>query len=48
MLNGLSIYALNTALQCGQLLTVAPIIACSPVFTIAFVYLVSKRETISW
>lgn len=48
MLNGLSIYSLNTALQGGQLLTVAPIVACSPIFTIALGYLVFKRETITW
>ena len=48
ILNGLSIYSLNSALQGGELLTIAPIVACSPIFTIALGYLVFKRETISW
>lgn len=48
ILNGLSIYSLNSALQIGKLLTVAPIVACSPIFTIALSYLVFKRETLTW
>ncbi len=48
VINALSIYSLNTALQGGQLLTVAPIVACSPIFTIALGYFVFKRETITW
>lgn len=48
MINGASIYSLNSALKGGQLLTVAPIVACSPIFTIALGYLVFKRETITW
>lgn len=48
ILNGLSIYSLNTALQQGKLLTVAPIVACSPIFTIALGLWVFKRETITW
>jgi len=48
ILNGLSIYSLNTALQHGKLLTVAPIVACSPIFTIALGFWVFKRETITW
>ncbi len=47
MINGLSIYLMNTALQHGQLLTVAPIVACSPVFTMLFSVLIFKRETIT-
>ena len=48
MINGLSIYLLNTALQDGELLTIAPIVACSPVFSIALGFFVFKRETITW
>lgn len=46
-LNGISVYSINTALKFGQLLTVAPIVACSPVFTILMSLLIFKRETIS-
>jgi drug/metabolite transporter, DME family len=48
VLNGISIYSLNSALKFGQLLSVAPIVSCSPVFTIIMGYLVFKRETITW
>ena len=48
IINGISIYSLNTALKFGQLLTVAPIVACSPVFTMLMGLLVFKRETITW
>ena len=47
MINGISIYSLNTALKLGQLLTVAPIVACSPVFTMLMGLLIFKRETIT-
>ena len=48
LLNGISIYSLNTALNIGNLLTVAPIVACSPVFTILLGLFVFKKETITW
>ena len=48
ILNGVSIYSLNTALKIGNLLTVAPIVACSPVFTILMGLLIFKREKITW
>jgi drug/metabolite transporter, DME family len=48
LLNGISIFSLNTALKSGKLLTVAPIVACSPVFTILMSLLIFKRETITW
>ncbi len=48
VLNGISIYSLNTALNFGQLLSVVPIVSCSPVFTIFLGYLVFKRELITW
>jgi len=47
IINGISIYSLNTALKFGQLLTVAPIVACSPVFTMLMGLLLFKRETIT-
>lgn len=48
LLNGLSLYSLNTALKLGQVVTVVPIVACSPVFTIAMSLLIFKKETITW
>jgi DME family drug/metabolite transporter len=48
VINGISIYSLNTALKFGQLLTVAPIVACSPVFTMLMGWLIFKHETITW
>jgi len=48
LINGVSIYSLNTALKFGQLLTVAPIVACSPLFTIIIGWLFFKREIITW
>ncbi len=47
LLNGVSVYSLNTALGLGSLLTVAPIVACSPVFTILLGHFVFKKETIT-
>ncbi len=47
-LNGVSVYSLNLALKSGQLLTVAPIVACSPMFTMLLSLLVFKRETVTW
>lgn len=47
-LNGLSIYCLNSALAIGKLLTVAPIVSCSPVFAMALGYFVFRKETITW
>ena len=48
MINGISIYSLNTAMKLGQLLTIAPIVACSPVFTMLMSLLIFKREIITW
>ena len=48
LINGLSIYSLNSALQMGELLTVAPVVACSPMFAMALGFFVFKRETITW
>jgi len=48
VLNAISVFSLTTALKFGQLLSVAPIVSCSPVFTIVMGYLIFKRETITW
>ena len=48
IINGLSIYSLNTALQGGQLLSVAPIVACSQMFVMGLGFFIFKRETITW
>ena len=48
IINGISLYSLNYALKIGQLLTVSPIVACSPVFTMFLGLLVFKKELISW
>ena len=48
IINGISVYSLNTALKFGQLLTVAPIVACSPLFTIIIGWVFLKREIITW
>ncbi len=47
LLNGVAIYSLNSALAMGTLLTVAPIVACSPVFTILLGHFMFKKETIT-
>jgi len=46
-LNGVSIYSLNSALAGGSLLTVAPIVACSPLFTILLGHFVFRKEAIT-
>lgn len=48
IINGISIYSLNTALKFGQLLTIAPIVACSPLFTLILGWIFMKREIITW
>lgn len=48
LLNGVSVFSLNNALKVGQLVTVAPIVACSPVFTILMSLFIFKRDTITW
>jgi drug/metabolite transporter (DMT)-like permease len=48
LLNGLSIYSLNSALELGTVVTVMPITAATPVFTMLLGLLVFRRETITW
>jgi len=43
-INGLAILALNSALHHGKLIEVAPITACSPVFTLIMSWLIFRRE----
>ena len=44
---GTSILSLNTALMRGQIVTVVPIVACSPVFTMLLSVLVFRREQLT-
>lgn len=44
---GTSILSLNTALMRGQIVTVVPIVACSPVFTMLLSVLVFRREKLT-
>jgi uncharacterized membrane protein len=46
LLYGFAILALNSALQCGQLVIVSPIVACSPLFSLALGWLVFRERTI--
>ena len=48
ILNGLSIFTLNTALQQGTVVTVMPISSAGPVFTLLLGLLVFRKETITW
>lgn len=48
LLNGASIFSLNTALEHGTVVTVLPVSASTPVFTLALGLLVFRRETITW
>ncbi len=44
---GIAILSLNTALLRGQIVTVVPIVACSPVFTMLLSILVFRRERLT-
>ena len=44
---GISILSLNTALLRGQIVTVVPIVACSPVFTMLMSVLIFRREKLT-
>jgi DME family drug/metabolite transporter len=43
---GFAILSLNTALQCGQLVVVSPIVACSPLFSLLLGRLVFRERSI--
>jgi len=44
----LAVYLLNVALQRGQVITVAPLVASSPIFSALLGYFVFGRETLTW
>ncbi len=48
IITSLAVYLLNQALQLGQVITVAPIVASSPVFAALLGYFVFGRETLTW
>jgi DME family drug/metabolite transporter len=48
LINGLSLFFLNTALQTGKLSVVVPIVGSTPVFALLLGLLVFRRETFSW
>ncbi|GIS91197.1 MAG: hypothetical protein CM1200mP20_12380 [Pseudomonadota bacterium] len=45
MINGVSIWSLNTALQIGTVVGVVPIVAISPLLSFLLGYFVFRRET---
>lgn len=47
VVNGLSVLSLNTALACGKLSVISPIVACSPFFTLLLGWFVFKETTIN-
>lgn len=48
VVTSLAVYLLNQALELGQVITVAPIVASSPVFAALLGYFVFGRETLTW
>lgn len=48
IITAVAVYLLNQALQLGQVITVAPIVASSPVFAALLGYFVFGRETLTW
>jgi uncharacterized membrane protein len=46
--SALAVYLLNQALQLGRVITVAPIVASSPVFAALLGHFVFGRETLTW
>ena len=48
MITALAVYLLNQALDLGQVITVAPLVASSPVFSALLGYFVFGRETLNW
>ncbi len=48
MVTSLAVYLLNQALQLGQVITVAPIVASSPVFSALLGFFVFGRENLTW
>lgn len=48
IINGISIYSLNSALRVGDLITVVPIVSCSPFISLLLSVAIFRRETITW
>ncbi|HCF73771.1 MAG TPA: hypothetical protein DES72_08435, partial [Gammaproteobacteria bacterium] len=48
LINGVSIWSLNTALQTGTVVSVVPIVAVSPVLSFFLGYFVFRRETFTF
>jgi drug/metabolite transporter (DMT)-like permease len=48
MITALAVYLLNQALEFGQVITVAPLVASSPVFSALLGYFIFGRETLNW
>jgi drug/metabolite transporter (DMT)-like permease len=46
LVNGISILSLNTALACGELVLVSPIVSSSPLFTLVFGFALFRDRTI--
>ncbi|MEM9355216.1 MAG: EamA family transporter [Pseudomonadota bacterium] len=42
------VFALNVALQTGQVLSVSPIVSTSPVFALLLAILIFRKETVTW
>ncbi len=47
VINGISIWSLNTALNLGEVVKIIPIVALSPVFTLLLGLFVFRRETLT-
>ncbi len=47
VLYGIAVLSLNAALMRGQIVTVVPVVACSPVFTMLLSFLFFRRERLS-
>ncbi len=48
LLYGLAILSLNTALQCGQLVVVSPIVSCTPLFTLLLGLTIFRESSLNW
>ena len=48
LFNAIAVYLVNEALRVGQVVTVAPITACTPIFAMLLGWLVFRNELITW
>jgi uncharacterized membrane protein len=44
IINGISLWSLNTALQIGQVITVVPVVSVSPVISFLLGYFIFRKE----